>query len=79
MTITRNENNFAASIIVDHDKCIADKGCRVCIDVCPTDILLLDPADGKVKMSYDECWYCLPCEHDCPTKAIRVEIPYLVR
>jgi NAD-dependent dihydropyrimidine dehydrogenase PreA subunit len=66
------------TIIIDHAKCIADKGCRTCIDVCPTDILALD-ATGKVHMAYDECWYCLPCEHDCPTKAIKVEIPYLLR
>lgn len=67
------------SVTVDPDKCIADKGCRACIDSCPTDILAFDPSDGKVKMVYDECWYCLPCEHDCPTQAIHVQIPYLIR
>lgn len=66
------------SVKVDHAKCIAHKGCRTCIDVCPTDILAIGP-DGKVHMAYDECWFCLPCEHDCPTKAITVEIPYLLR
>ena len=25
------------------------------------------------------CWYCLPCELDCPTNAIEVRIPYLLR
>jgi NADPH-dependent glutamate synthase beta subunit-like oxidoreductase len=25
------------------------------------------------------CWFCLPCEVDCPEKAIWVEIPYLIR
>jgi NAD-dependent dihydropyrimidine dehydrogenase PreA subunit len=67
------------NIIVDHAKCIADKGCRACIDACPLDILAFDPTDGKIKQTYDECWYCLPCEHDCPTRAVRVEIPYPVR
>jgi hypothetical protein len=66
------------SVVVDHAKCIAAKGCRTCIDACPTDILAIG-ADGKVHMAYDECWFCLPCEHDCPTKAITVEIPYLLR
>lgn len=66
------------SVIIDHDKCIAAKGCRTCIDVCPTDILALDES-GKVHMAYDQCWYCLPCQHDCPTKAITVTIPYLLR
>jgi NAD-dependent dihydropyrimidine dehydrogenase PreA subunit len=66
------------SVIVDHDACIADKGCRACLDACPTDILVLD-AEGRIRMACDECWYCLPCDHDCPTGAIRVEIPYLLR
>jgi NAD-dependent dihydropyrimidine dehydrogenase PreA subunit len=30
-------------------------------------------------MRYDECWYCLPCEVDCPTQAITVNIHYLLR
>jgi NADPH-dependent glutamate synthase beta subunit-like oxidoreductase len=25
------------------------------------------------------CWYCLPCEIECPTKALTVRMPYLVR
>ena len=49
MSLTRNDPNFSVSIIVDHDKCIAAKGCRTCIEVCPTDILKLDDS-GKVVM-----------------------------
>lgn len=64
---------------VDHDKCIAEKGCSVCIDVCPLDALRIDPDTGKAMMRYDECWYCLPCQVDYPTGAITVEIPYLLR
>lgn len=25
------------------------------------------------------CWYCLPCEIECPVNALQVRIPYLVR
>ncbi len=28
---------------------------------------------------YHTCWFCLPCEIECPRKAINVEIPYLLR
>ncbi|HSV95659.1 MAG TPA: FAD-dependent oxidoreductase [Spirochaetota bacterium] len=28
---------------------------------------------------YRTCWFCLPCEIECPQKAINVEIPYLLR
>jgi NAD-dependent dihydropyrimidine dehydrogenase PreA subunit len=47
--------------------------------VCPLDLLVIDIAKGTAVMKYDECWYCLPCEMDCPTKAVSVEIPYLLR
>lgn len=68
-----------AAVTVDEDKCIAHKGCTVCIDVCPMDVLAIDPNNGKAFMKHDECWYCLPCQKDCPTGAIKVAIPYLVR
>jgi len=66
-------------VVVDAEKCIADKGCTVCIDVCPLDVLAVDMAKGTAYMKYDECWYCLPCEVDCPTQAVSVSIPYLLR
>ncbi|WP_035383522.1 ferredoxin family protein [Ferriphaselus sp. R-1] len=66
-------------VSVDADKCIADKGCTICVDVCPLDVLEIDATSGKAVMRYDECWYCLPCEQDCPTGAIHVDIPYLLR
>ena len=28
---------------------------------------------------YRTCWFCLPCEVECPEEALRVEIPYLLR
>ena len=64
---------------VNADKCIAGKGCTVCVDVCPLDVLRIDETQGTAYMRYDECWYCLPCEVDCPTQAITVNIPYLLR
>jgi NAD-dependent dihydropyrimidine dehydrogenase PreA subunit len=64
---------------VDLDRCIADKGCTVCINACPLDVLSIDETTGKAYMKFDECWYCLPCEKECPTQAITVDIPYLLR
>jgi len=68
-----------APVTINAEACIADKGCTVCVDVCPLDLLVIDIAKGTAVMKYDECWYCLPCEMDCPTKAVSVEIPYLLR
>lgn len=73
------EQLTSVPVSVDPDKCIAGKGCTVCVDVCPLDVLAIDEATHKAYMKYDECWYCLPCEVDCPTGAITVSIPYLLR
>jgi NAD-dependent dihydropyrimidine dehydrogenase PreA subunit len=72
-------NRVSVPVTVDESKCIAEKGCTVCVDVCPLDLLAINPANGKAYMKFDECWYCLPCEADFPTQAIRVDIPYLLR
>lgn len=69
----------SAAVVIDDEKCIAEKGCRVCVDVCPLDILAIDEDRQKAYMKYDECWYCMPCEVDCPTNAVKVNIPYLLR
>lgn len=69
----------AVPVTVDPEKCIADKGCTVCVNVCPLDVLAIDETTGKAYMRFDECWYCLPCEKECPTEAITVDIPYLLR
>jgi NAD-dependent dihydropyrimidine dehydrogenase PreA subunit len=66
-------------VVVNAEACIAHKGCTVCVDVCPLDVLAVDMAQGTAYMKYDECWYCLPCEADCPTNAVTVNIPYLLR
>ena len=34
---------------------------------------------GRAFEKNQTCWYCLPCELECPTGALTVEIPYLVR
>lgn len=73
--------SFATSVpvTVDTEKCIADKGCTACVDSCPLDVLAIDLTQGVAYMRYNECWYCLPCEADCPTGAVAVSIPYLLR
>ena len=38
-----------------------------------------NPETGKAHMAFDECWYCLACEIDCPKDAITVKIPFLLR
>lgn len=64
-------------VIVDESKCL--EKCTACIEVCPLDVLAKNPETGKAYMKYDECWFCLPCEKECPTNAITVQIPFLLR
>lgn len=66
-------------VTVDNDKCIAEKGCTVCVDVCPLDVLRISEETSKAYMAYDECWYCMPCAVDCPTGAVTVNIPFLLK
>jgi NAD-dependent dihydropyrimidine dehydrogenase PreA subunit len=68
---------FDVPVIVDEKKCIT--GCRICIDSCPVDCLAVNPETAKAHMKFDECWYCLACEIDCPKDAITVKIPFLLR
>jgi NAD-dependent dihydropyrimidine dehydrogenase PreA subunit len=71
-------NRTTVPVRVDPDKCIAGKGCNVCVNVCPLDVLAIDEQTNLAFMKFDECWYCLPCEKECPTGAITVDIPYLL-
>jgi NAD-dependent dihydropyrimidine dehydrogenase PreA subunit len=73
----QTQARFDVPVIVNEQRCIT--GCRVCIDSCPVDCLAVNPETGKAHMRFDECWYCLACETDCPKDAIVVKIPYLVR
>ncbi|MEL6241283.1 MAG: ferredoxin family protein [Pseudomonadota bacterium] len=69
-------------VVVDKDLCIADKGCTVCVDVCPLDVLRIAATEDGTQtayMKYDECWYCMPCEADCPTGAVTVNLPFLLK
>lgn len=76
------QTSTSVPVVIDDDLCIADKGCTVCVDVCPLDVLrITDLLDGQktAHMEYDECWYCMPCEADCPTGAVKVNLPFLLK
>jgi len=75
-------SSTSVPVVVDQALCIADKGCTVCVDVCPLDVLRIAATEDGTKtayMKYDECWYCMPCEADCPTGAVTVNLPFLLK
>jgi 2-oxoglutarate ferredoxin oxidoreductase subunit delta len=65
-------------ITIDENFC---KGCHLCIDQCPKDVLAVSSkrnAKGYLVPKADrtdECIGCQLCEMICPDMAISVEIP----
>ena len=64
-------------VTIDESLCI--DGCTLCVEICPLDSLAINPDTGKAFMHVDECWYCGPCAARCPTGAVTVNMPYLLR
>ncbi len=53
---------------VHDDKCIAEKGCRLCIMYCPeADCILLDATKGKAMVVTSRCKGCDLCKVVCST------------
>jgi NAD-dependent dihydropyrimidine dehydrogenase PreA subunit len=55
--------------ITIHDK--ACRGCRECVDICPTKVFEFDEQtrESKVVLA-DDCIACLSCAYVCPAGAI---------
>lgn len=53
---------------VDDSKCIAEKGCRLCIMYCPeADTILLNPESLKAEVVVVRCKGCDLCKVVCST------------
>jgi 2-oxoglutarate ferredoxin oxidoreductase subunit delta len=50
------------------------KGCEICVDVCPRDVLEMKDFVAVVK-NLDNCTYCNMCELLCPDFAIVIHPP----
>ncbi len=64
-------HKYVPEITIEHNKCPPD--CRICVEVCPRNILRL--RKGKVVVSKSkllDCTLCRICETRCPTGAIKV-------
>ena len=49
----------------------ACRGCELCIDTCPTDVLTLDQSSRKSRVErVENCIACLSCTYICPSGAI---------
>ena len=50
------------------------KGCEICVDVCPRNVLVMNGFAAKVK-DLEKCTFCMLCEQLCPDFAIIVHPP----
>lgn len=67
MAVTRISRLFAVN--VNTKFC---KGCEICVQVCPKDILSINDRLKAEVQNVDQCTGCLSCEIYCPDFAIAV-------
>jgi len=56
------------------------RGCRMCLDVCPTECFAFDEDNEKaVVAKVENCIGCLSCAYICPSQAISHANIHLVK
>ena len=48
------------------------KGCRICVEFCPKNVLELDQSEKAVAVRAEDCIACKQCELRCPDLAIEI-------
>ena len=70
MCLRRNRGDIMKKLVIQRKWC---KGCRVCVDFCPKDVLDLDSGGKVYEKNPDKCIFCRLCELRCPDLAIEVQ------
>lgn len=59
------------SILIKEAIC---KGCGICVDLCPTNVLAINSLEKVHVVDLVKCTQCRQCEIHCPDYAIFIEI-----
>jgi 2-oxoglutarate ferredoxin oxidoreductase subunit delta len=54
---------------INHEWC---KGCGICVEFCPKNVLALNDQDKAVAVRLEDCIACRLCEYRCPDLAISI-------
>jgi Ni,Fe-hydrogenase III small subunit/Pyruvate/2-oxoacid:ferredoxin oxidoreductase delta subunit len=65
-------DRFRGRPVINREKC--PKGCRDCVEACPTDALL--PDDGGFKIDLGRCLFCTDCAAVCASGAVEYSKDY---
>ena len=55
--------------IINREWC---KGCGICVEFCPKNVLEIDREEKVVVVRAEDCIGCRTCEYRCPDLAIEV-------
>jgi 2-oxoglutarate ferredoxin oxidoreductase subunit delta len=73
MTISKDESMAKPKLKQHHINRDWCKGCGICVELCPKNVLELDDQDKVVVVRPQDCICCRLCELRCPDFAIEVE------
>ena len=58
---------MSATPRIERSQCV---GCAICVDVCPSRALEMQPTDLFPRLIAERCTACADCVQQCPTGAI---------
>lgn len=67
--------DLRGKIAYDREKCI---GCKLCIRVCPANVIRFLPEEKKIRMYVARCTFCAQCVDACPVNALATTEEFLL-